>query len=148
MQCLSRIASVKAGEEVTVNGWDEKFDASLFQMNSKTKAGVVSAECSEDVTVALDVVITEQLKKEGAVRDVIRQSQLLRKEAGYQVEQRIVVSMASDDEFIASALAESKDHIAAELLADDVVFGSLDSADLSKDVEVAGATVTISVKKA
>ncbi|MBQ8783510.1 MAG: isoleucine--tRNA ligase [Clostridia bacterium] len=147
-QMQAMVASVKAGEEVTVDGWDEKFDASLFQMNSKTKAGVVSAECSEDVTVALDVVITEQLKKEGAVRDVIRQSQLLRKEAGYQVEQRIVVSMKADDEFIASALVESKDHIAAELLADDVIFGALDGADLEKSVEAAGATVTISVKKA
>ena len=147
-QMQAMVASVKAGEEVTVDGWDEKFDASLFLMNAKTKAGVVSAECSEGVTVALDVVITEQLKKEGAVRDVIRQSQLLRKEAGYQVEQRIVVAMKADDEFIASALLESKDHIAAELLADEVVFGDLDSADLSKDVEAAGATVTISVKKA
>ena len=115
-------------------------------MNSKTKSGVVSASVTPDVTVALDIVITEDLKKEGAVRDVIRQCQLLRKEAGYQVEQRITVAM-SGDSFVIDALAEKTDHIAAELLADEVIFGELDGSDLTKEIEAAGKSVTIAVKK-
>lgn len=142
------VASVKADEEVTVPGWDEKFAPSLFVMNSKTKSGVVSAECSNNITVALDVVITEELKKEGIVRDVVRQCQMLRKEAGFQVEQRIIASLQSKDEFVAAALSEKKDHIAAELLADDVVFGSLVNADAEKEIETNGETVVIGVKKA
>ncbi len=141
-------ASVKAGEDVAVPGWDEKFAPTLFVLNSKTKAGVVSAECANGITVALDVVITEALKKEGIVRDVIRQCQLLRKEAGYQVEQRIIASLRSDDAVVADALGEKKDHIAAELLADDVTFDALDSADAEKEIEIDGKKVVIAIKKA
>lgn len=140
-------ASVKAGEEISVDGWDEKFAPSLFVVNNKTKSGVVSAEVTKEITVALDVVITDELKKEGAVRDIVRQCQLLRKEAGYQVEQRVVVSLSCEDEFIFGALKEKEAHIAAELLADEVVFGSLENADISKDVEAAGKFVSVSVKK-
>lgn len=145
-QMAKMVASVKNGENVTVDGWDETFTPDLFVMNSKTKAGVVSSAVTPDVTVALDIVITEELKKEGAVRDVIRQCQLLRKEAGYQVEQRICAAMTGDS-FVIDALKEKKDHIAAELLADDVIFGEMDGADLTKEIEAAGKTITIAVKK-
>ena len=141
-------ASVAAGEKVSVPGWDEEFDPSLFQMNYKTKEGIVSAECSDDITAALDVVITEELKKEGIVRDAVRQCQLLRKEAGYQVEQRIVIAINSSHDFVMSALKEKADHIASELLANEVIFGALDGADMSKEAEAAGEKIEISVKKA
>ena len=141
-------ASVAAGEKVSVPGWDEEFDPSLFQMNYKTKEGIVSAECSDDITAALDVVITEELKKEGIVRDAVRQCQLLRKEAGYQVEQRIVIAINSSHDFVMSALKEKADHIASELLANEVIFGTLDGADMTKEAEAAGEKIEISVKKA
>ena len=141
-------ASVAADEKVSVPGWDEEFDPSLFQMNYKTKEGIVSAECSDDITAALDVVITEELKKEGIVRDAVRQCQLLRKEAGYQVEQRIVIAINSSHDFVMSALKEKSDHIASELLANEVIFGTLDGADMTKEAEAAGEKIEISVKKA
>ena len=146
-QMAQMVASYKAGESVAVDGWDDKFAPELFVINSKTKDGVVSAECANGITVALDVVITTQLKKEGAVRDIIRQCQLLRKEAGYQVEQRIVVSITSGDSFISEAVSEDKAHIAAELLADSLETADIENADLAKTIEAAGADIKISVKK-
>lgn len=139
--------AVLAGGEVEVPGWDEKFDASVFAVNSKTKAGIVSAEFGTDGVLALDVVLTDELLKDGAVRDIIRQCQLLRKEAGYQVEQHIAASINTADEFMLSALNEKKTYIANELLADSLAIGSDISADLSKTVSVNGKDVTISVSK-
>lgn len=139
--------AVLAGGEVAVPGWDEKFDASVFAVNSKTKAGIVSAEFGTDGVLALDVVLTDELLKDGAVRDIIRQCQLLRKEAGYQVEQHIAASINTADEFMLSALNEKKTYIANELLADSLAIGSDISADLSKTVSVNGKDVTISVSK-
>lgn len=139
--------AVLAGGEVEVPGWDEKFDASVFAVNSKTKAGIVSAEFGTDSVLALDVVLTDELLKDGAVRDIIRQCQLLRKEAGYQVEQHIAASINTADEFMLSALNEKKTYIANELLADSLAIGSDISADLSKTVSVNGKDVTISVSK-
>lgn len=140
-------AAVSAGKDVCLDGWDEKFAPSLFQLNSVTKDGVVSAECSNKITVALDVVLTKELKKEGIVRDTVRQCQLLRKEAGYQVEQRIAIAIDCADEFVKTALVEKQEHIAAELLADKVVFGRLDEADMSKESEAAGAQIRLEVRK-
>lgn len=139
--------AVLAGGEVAVTGWDEKFDASVFAVNTKTKTGIVSAEFGTDGVLALDVVLTDELLKDGAVRDIIRQCQLLRKEAGYQVEQHIAASINTADEFMLSALNEKKTYIANELLADSLAIGSDISADLSKTVSVNGKDVTISVSK-
>lgn len=139
--------AVIAGGEVAVPGWDEKLDASVFAVNSKTKEGIVSAEFGTDGVLALDVVLTDELLKDGAVRDIIRQCQLLRKEAGYQVEQHIAASINTADEFMLSALNEKKTYIANELLADSLAIGSDISADLSKTVSVNGKDVTISVSK-
>lgn len=139
--------AVLAGGEVAVPGWDEKFDASVFAVNTKTKTGIVSAEFGTDGVLALDVVLTDELLKDGAVRDIIRQCQLLRKEAGYQVEQHIAASINTADEFMLSALNEKKIYIANELLADSLYIGEDIKADLSKTVSVNGKDVTISVSK-
>lgn len=139
--------AVIAGGEVAVPGWDEKFDASVFAVNTKTKSGIVSAEFGTDCVLALDVVLTDDLLKDGAVRDIIRQCQLLRKEAGYQVEQHIAASINTADEFMLTALNEKKTYIANELLADSLYIGEDISADLSKTVSVNGKDVTISVSK-
>lgn len=139
--------AVLAGGEVAVPGWDEKLDASVFAVNTKTKSGIVSAEFGTDGVLALDVVLTDELLKDGAVRDIIRQCQLLRKEAGYQVEQHIAASINTTDEFMLNALNEKKTYIANELLADTLYIGEDIKADLSKTVSVNGKDVTISVSK-
>ncbi len=139
--------AVIAGGEVAVPGWEEKFDASIFAVQSKTKEGVVSAEFAPESVVALDIVITDELLKEGVVRDIIRQCQVARKEAGYQVEQRINASISVDDEFIVNALTEKLAYIASELLADCVVLNAEMTADYTKEFSVNDKNIAVSVVK-
>ena len=116
----------------------------------KKKVWIIKTPCRlkrENSVLALDVVLTDELLKDGAVRDIIRQCQLLRKEAGYQVEQHIAASINTADEFVLSALNEKKDYIASELLADLLTIGSDISGDLSKTISVNEKDVTISVSK-
>ena len=137
------------GEKVLVKGFDEAYDPAIFTVMSKTKEGIVSAECQNKTVVALDVVLTDTLIKEGTVRDVVRQCQLVRKEAGYEVEQRVVMAIASDSDFVLATLAENKAYMADELLADELLLGeTIESADYTKECEAADAKVTIAVKKA
>ena len=140
-------AKVIAGGEVSVPGWDEKFDASIFAVQSKTKEGVVSAEFAPESVVALDIVLTDELLKEGVVRDIIRQCQVARKDAGYQVEQRINASIIVDDEFIVNALNEKISYIASELLADSVVINEEIVADYSTEFSINDKKVKVSVVK-
>ena len=140
-------AAVVAGGEVAVPGWDEKFDSSIFSVQSKTKDGVVSAEFTQGAVVALDIVLTDELLKEGVVRDIIRQCQVARKEAGYQVEQRIIAAINVDDEFIVNALTEKLDYVAGELLANKLVLNEELNADYSNEFTVNDKKVTVSVAK-
>ena len=140
-------AKALAGEEVLVNGFEAAYDPAIFTIMQKTKAGIVSAEFGED-TIALDVVLTDELIKEGTVRDVVRQCQLIRKEAGYEVEQRVVMAITSASESVMAALGEAKNHMASELLADDIILGGEIEADLTKTVSIGDDEITLSVKKA
>ncbi len=147
-QMSAMVAQLKGSGKVQVEGFEGEFEQNLFVVQSKTKEGIVSTECSSDVIVALDVVLTEQLLKEGAVRDIIRQCQLLRKEAGYQVEQHVKMSISTENEFLLNALMEQKRHIASELLADDVCFNKAITADLEKEFETGEYKVKAAVAKA
>ncbi len=145
-QIKALACAVEQGAKITVPGWEGEFEPSIFTVMNKTKKGIVSAEFSAGA-VAVDVVLTETLLKEGVVRDVIRQCQLIRKEAGYQVEQRVRVSVSVEDEFILSALTEKKDYIMSELLADSLVFNSAIEADLTKEFAVNDKKLEVSVSK-
>ena len=143
------VAAVEAGEQVTVPGWDETFDSSLFQLATRTKEGIVSAEFDNgQCVVALDTKLTDELVLEGVLRDVVRQCQLIRKEAGYEVEQRVCMALSSDSETVMRALNDKTDYLKEELLADSVVFNAPLQADLEKEVEIAGAKVKLAVCKA
>ena len=145
-QMKALACAAEQGAKVTVPGWEGEFEPSIFTVMNKTKKGIVSAEFSAGAA-AVDVVLTETLLKEGVVRDVIRQCQLIRKEAGYQVEQRVRVSVSVEDEFILSALTEKKDYIMSELLADLLVFNSAIEADLTKEFAVNDKKLEVSVSK-
>ncbi len=145
MKALTSV--VIAGGEVTVPGWDEKFDASIFAVQSKTKEGVVSAEFAQSSVVALDIVLTDELLKEGVVRDIIRQCQVARKDAGYQVEQRINASIIVDDEFIVNALTEKLEFISGELLADSIVINTEIKADYTSEFAINDKKISVSVVK-
>ena len=122
-------------------------NSSIFAVQSKTKEGVVSAEFAQASVVALDIVLTDELLKEGVVRDIIRQCQVARKDAGYQVEQRIKASINVDDEFIVNALAEKLEFISGELLADSIVINESIKADYSTEFSINDKKVTVSVAK-
>lgn len=65
----------------------------------------------------LDKTITPELHREGMSREVIRHVQAARKNAGLNVDDRIVISLSSDDDTLTAALREHADTIAEETLA-------------------------------
>ncbi len=141
-------AKAKNGEAVLVKGFDEAYDCSIFTVMSKIKEGIVSEETEDGAIIALDILLTDELIKEGALRDIIRQCQLIRKEAGYEVEQRVVLSIQSESDFILGVVRENLDYMASELLADEIVVSGEIEADLTKTISVADSDIVLSVKKA
>ncbi len=94
--------------------------------------------------VELDEHITPELKREGLMREVIRFVQSARKQAGLNVDDRIALSVLTDDTSITTAIAEHADTIKAETLAT-----VLDATTYAYTTEskIEGSPVTISLEK-
>ena len=73
------------------------------------------------LTVALDITITEDLKKEGDAREFVNRIQNIRKDSGFNLTDRITVSI-SENAMLQPALIQYKEYICAEILADSLVF--------------------------
>jgi len=76
------------------------------------------------LTVALDVTITDALKQEGLSRELVNRIQNLRKELGFEVTDRISVTLQKDNLITAAVLA-NKTYICTEILADDIVLSDV-----------------------
>ena len=67
-----------------------------------------------EITVALDVNVTEELKKEGIARDFVNRVQNYRKDNGFEVTDKIKIVVEKKDELINSALIANKEYICTE----------------------------------
>jgi isoleucyl-tRNA synthetase len=67
-----------------------------------------------EITVALDISLTEELKKEGIARDFVNRVQNLRKDMGLEVLDKISIEVEKDGEMVTSALTQFKDYISME----------------------------------
>lgn len=73
------------------------------------------------LTVALDVTITPQLEAEGNAREFVNRIQKIRKDSGFELTDRIDVKVSAIDG-LKDSLAQYKDYICAEILADQLEF--------------------------
>ena len=71
------------------------------------------------ITVALDVTITDDLRKEGIARELVNRIQNLRKDSGFEVTDRIDV-MLQKDKHIVNAVRTNMDYIKAETLTEEL----------------------------
>ena len=105
--------------------------------------GYVSEQDNE-ITVVLDTNLTPELIEEGFVRELISKVQTMRKEAGFEVTDRVVV-YAKDNQKIEKILEEHREEIKSEVLANDIVTGSANG--YVKEWNINGETVTMGVEK-
>jgi isoleucyl-tRNA synthetase len=118
---------------------------SEVEIGFKGKEGF-DVESEDGMVVVLDTNITDELKKEGYARDVVRTIQEMRKEAGYQVDDKIYV-MVEADGAVEAAVTEFADYIKAETLADELQQSGDMEWDKEKELEIGGNNVKIAVRK-
>ena len=122
-------------------------DIAKDELNVKSVEIVTDSE-SESVqpSVVYDLTITPELKREGLMREIVRHVQSARKQAGLQIDDRIVLSISSDDSEISQAVDAFADVIKSETLA--VKLNSAVDESEKYDVKIEGKLVEISLKKA
>jgi len=121
------IALLEKGESVKVKVNDSVLDVTKEDVeiiSSQIEGWVVESE--EGVTVALDTELTEGLINEGLAREFVNRVQNMRKDAGYDVTDRIKISFSSDSEKFSYAIFTFKDYIATETLADSLISEGLE----------------------
>jgi len=96
------------------------------------------------VTVVLDTNLTEELLEEGFVREIVSKIQTMRKEANFEVMDRITVSYEGSDK-INSIFEANKAEIAGEVLADEIAVGSTGA--YTKEWNINGEKVTLAVTR-
>jgi len=101
-------------------------------------------EADNTVTVVLDTLLTDGLIEEGFVREVISKVQTMRKEAGFEVMDHIVLS-ASGSEKVLGIIGKNSDLIGKNVLADQFVSGTAEG--YVKEWSLNGEKVTFGVKK-
>ncbi len=103
-------------KEIVVNGNAIILTLEDVEITSTDIEGWLVANQS-GITVALDVTITPELKKEGISRELVNRIQNIRKDSGLEVTDRIVISIQSQPE-IDAAVASNEQYIKDETLAD------------------------------
>jgi isoleucyl-tRNA synthetase len=105
------ITQLEKGQPLSRNGFELVLDDVII--SSEDVAGWAVAS-DGPVTVALDVTITDDLKKEGIARDFVNRVQNLRKEMGLEVLDKIKIEVEKDGEMVTSALTTFHDYIRTE----------------------------------
>ena len=107
------------------------------------KEGYVT-EADNNLTVVLDTNLTEELLEEGFVREIISKIQTMRKEAGFEVMDKIIIYAKGNDKVI-DIINRNKDSIFNDVLAKDVVTGQ--TSGYEKEWDINGEKVTLAVEK-
>ena len=105
--------------------------------------GYVS-QCDNKITVVLDTNLSEELLLEGFVREIISKVQTMRKEAGFEVMDKITV-YAKDNDKVVKVMTDNKDEILSEVMATELVTGSVDGYE--KLWNINGEDVVMAVKR-
>ncbi|MGN0384220.1 MAG: DUF5915 domain-containing protein, partial [Eubacterium sp.] len=105
--------------------------------------GYVS-ESDSNVTVVLDTNLTPELLEEGFVRELISKIQTMRKEADFEVMDKIIVYVSQNDAIV-KIMKDNMQEIKNEVLANDIVFDNM--SEYHKEWNINGENVVLGVEK-
>ena len=129
--------------KLDINGNDVELTEEDLLIETAQTEGYVS-ESDGETSVVLDTNLTPELIEEGFVREIISKIQTMRKEAGFEVMDKIVVYAHGNDK-IQEVMKAHEDEIKSEVLADEMVLGQTDG--YVKEWNINKEAVTMGVKK-
>jgi len=143
-----QIAAIEANAETTleVNGQQVVVTAADFEITSEDMTGWLVASEGK-LTVALDITITDELRREGVARELVNRIQNIRKESGFEVTDKISVEIEAT-ELTAPAVESFADYIAQQTLAIAVKAVAAPTGEFVVDSDIDEAPLKIAVTKA
>ena len=113
---------------LTLNGEEAVVELADVEVISEDIPGWLVAN-EGNITVALDITITDDLRKEGIARELVNRIQNVRKSKDFNITDRIVVKI-TPDEHVNDAVTQFKDYIAKQVLAVAIELAPVEGADV------------------
>ena len=130
-----------------IDGVEAKVELADVEIISEDIPGWLVAN-DGNLTVALDVTITDELKNEGLARELVNRIQNVRKSKDFDITDKIAVTVANDDR-VAKAVTDYKEYIANQVLAVSIELGDVNAADSNAvELDMDGWNLLITVAKA
>ena len=140
-----QIAELEKNGSITlqVEGTDALIELADVEIFSEDVPGWTVAN-EGALTVALDVEVTDELRREGVAREIVKKVQAIRKESGFEITDRISVVLSSSD-LSDAAVEQFREYICNQVLADSL---EVDTAlSEGEDIELEGCTIKVTVKR-
>jgi isoleucyl-tRNA synthetase len=140
-------ASVNSGQPVQIRLEDQLVELAPEEILVQTQPVEGLAVAADKViTVAVDSSLTPELHAEGLAREIVRRVQALRKDAGFNIEDRITTYYVTGDE-LSKVIADWGDYIRAETLSTRLVAGPPPAQAYAETQKINGAEVTFGVHR-
>ena len=126
-----------------VNGQDIRLEKTDLLIEMTQMEGYV-ANSDKGITVVMDTNLTPELIEEGFVREIVSKIQTMRKDAGFEVMDRIKVYVSGNDR-IADLMQRNAEQVKSVVLADDIIASEAEG--FVKEWNINGENVTLGVEK-
>ena len=142
-----QIAQIESAAETTLDLGGEQVVVTPadFEITSEDMPGWLVASEGK-LTVALDITVTEELRREGVARELINRIQNIRKESGFEVTDKIRVEIEAK-EIVAGAIEHFAEYIASQTLAEQVTSSATPEGAIVVDSEVDEVALKIAVTR-
>lgn len=139
---------IAAGEPVTVELEGERVVLAPNEILVQTQAAEGLAVASgEGLTVAVDTTLSGELIAEGLAREFVRTIQNMRKEAGFNIEDRIITEYETSSTALAAMLRQFGDYISQETLTHDLRKGTGGKGFYSEETKIEAEPAKLSIKR-
>jgi isoleucyl-tRNA synthetase len=149
MKAIAGMVKTWGGQEIAFveqnKGWSGEINGEFIQLDfndfeietDDIPGWLVTSE--NGITVAMDITVSHELRQEGIAREIVNRIQNFRKDAGFEVTDKINVSIVTNEE-ISAAIETNKNYIATEVLAEVITVGSVEGTEFVTDIESEGDT--------
>ncbi len=143
----AEIAAVEASDKFTIEVAGDTLEVCRedFDITSEDMPGWLVASEGK-LTVALDVTVTEELRKEGLARELVNRIQNIRKDSGFEVTDRITVEIEKL-EMLEGAVEAFGEFIGQQTLANSVVLAEVPAGEFVVDSDIDEVPLKIAVSK-
>jgi isoleucyl-tRNA synthetase len=141
------VANINAGENVTLQIDEQAMELTPEELLIQTEpAEGLAVSADKVITVGIDIVITDALAAEGMARELVRRIQNLRKDAGFEISDKITVYYQAEGS-IHHVLENWGDYIKTETLANAIQHKLIPEAAFQRKEKVEGLDILLGVKR-